>query len=331
MQKRILLIDDESSLRRSLSVSMVQEGFDVEPCENGIHALKKLYQYKQSNISLDTVVIDIKLPDIDGIKLGKIIRSKYSNVNIVFITGYSDKLNIQEIQTMSTTGFLEKPFTASDLTYKINEISRNKGKDIYVAVEKPVEKIKTYSAYALLKIDKNANFFEIYRRLYFDKNVLYCDATQGDYDIFLLVQASCLEEFNEICEKSIKKIAGINEIDLLSVERPVIDESLRNIVENSEKFSSSEISVVNKRELDKRVCSYVLLEVEREKIEDIYPTLLLDDKIVYCDFTSGKYNLVLLVYGNYYTDIDEFIEYKISTLNGVLKIKEFPIVNIFEM
>ena len=78
MQKRILLVDDESSLRRSLSVSLGQEGYDVEPCENGIHALKKLYQYKKSNIQLDSIVLDIRLPDIDGIKLGKIIRSKYS-------------------------------------------------------------------------------------------------------------------------------------------------------------------------------------------------------------------------------------------------------------
>jgi len=42
MQKRIMLIDDESAIRKSLSLSLNQLGIDVEPCENGITALNKL-------------------------------------------------------------------------------------------------------------------------------------------------------------------------------------------------------------------------------------------------------------------------------------------------
>jgi len=83
--KRILLVDDESSLRRSLTLGLNQEGYDVEPCENGIDALKKIEMYKENNIDIDTIVLDVKLPDIDGISLGKIIKSKYAETAIVFI------------------------------------------------------------------------------------------------------------------------------------------------------------------------------------------------------------------------------------------------------
>ena len=70
MQKRILLIDDEPSLRRSLSLGLNQRGIEVDLSENGINALKKIDLYKKNDIILDTVVLDIQLPDIDGIKLG---------------------------------------------------------------------------------------------------------------------------------------------------------------------------------------------------------------------------------------------------------------------
>ena len=59
MHKRILLIDDESSLRRSLSLGLNQLGYDVEPCENGFTALNKLELYKKNSINLDTVLVEI--------------------------------------------------------------------------------------------------------------------------------------------------------------------------------------------------------------------------------------------------------------------------------
>lgn len=331
MEKRILLVDDESSLRRTLSLGMSQEGYDVEPCENGICALKKLYHYKKAGMNLEIVVLDIKLPDINGIKLGKIIRAQYPDTNIIFITGYSDKMNMQEIQGISTTGFLEKPFSSGDLTYKIEELVKAKAAVIHTAADKSKEIITTYSAYILLKIAKNADFFGIYQKLYFDKQVLYCDATQGDYDIFLLIQSSGIEECKAYCEKKIKTIPGIEELDFLPISNPVLDDSLYNIIQSTEKIFSNESDGVQKRDLGKRICSYILLQIDREKTESIYPTLCLEEKVVYCDFTAGKYNLVLLVQGSSFNEIDDLIENKIVNMEGILKVKEFPILNIYEM
>ena len=44
--KKVLLIDDETSLRRSLTLGLNQKGYEVEPCENGISALNKLEELK---------------------------------------------------------------------------------------------------------------------------------------------------------------------------------------------------------------------------------------------------------------------------------------------
>jgi len=53
--------------------------------------------------------------------------------------------------------------------------------------------------------------------------------------------------------------------------------------------------------------------------------------VIFCDYTSGKYNLVLFVHGNHFTQIDQFVEEKIVVLDGVLKVKEFPVVNLIGM
>jgi len=73
------------------------------------------------------------------------------------------------------------------------------------------------------------------------------------------------------------------------------------------------------------------MEVERERIDEIYPALRLNENIVYCDYTVGKYNLVLFVTGNYFDEIDKFIQQTVVNMKGVLKVKEYPIVSLFDM
>ena len=126
MSKRILLIDDEPSLRRSISIGLNQRGIDVELCENGISALNKIDLYQKNEVNLDTIVLDIQLPDIDGIKLGKIIKAKYPNTSMIYITGNVDKLEEAEFANLKVDTFLEKPFDADELLEEINKIITQK-------------------------------------------------------------------------------------------------------------------------------------------------------------------------------------------------------------
>ncbi|MGE5496690.1 MAG: response regulator [Syntrophothermus sp.] len=324
MHKRILLVDDESSLRRSLSLSLNQHGYDVEPCDNGITALNKIDQYQKSDVMLDTVVLDINLPDIDGLKLGRIIHAKYPDLKMMYITGYADKIEQTEIDDIQNAGLLEKPFTADDLIHEINRILEK---------QKPhKEEAKTTAAYCLIKSKRQEDFVELYRRLYFMDNVLYCDAVRGDLDIFLLIQADSEDECLEFYDTRIKGMDGIAESVCMPVEVPVLNDAIRDILQSagiSMLEENPEKAVM--RDSSKAVFSYVLLEIDREKLDRIYTVINLTDNVLYCDYTSGRYNLVLLIYGPQFSEIDRVIENKIINLDGVLKVKRYPVISLFEI
>ncbi|MCX6149612.1 MAG: response regulator [Ignavibacteriales bacterium] len=331
MQKRILLVDDESALRRSLSLSLNQSGYDVEPCENGMTALNKLNLYKKNDVNLDVVVLDIELPDINGKKLGRIIKSKYPDTTMFYITGYADKLDINEIEDLKADGLLEKPFSGDELTAEIQRILASKPQ-IEEVKKTDKDDVKTVSAYALIKIEKQADFFNLYKKLYFMENVLYCDATRGDIDIFMLLQSDSLEECEAIFQNVIKNFEGIKEAEFLPIGTPVLNDNIRDIINSAGISMFEDMPGMNKvRDNKKSVCSYVLVDVDREKLEDVYPVLRLTENVLYCDYISGKYNLVLMVHGTQFSEIDKIIENKIIGLDGVLKVKEYPIINIFEM
>jgi CheY-like chemotaxis protein len=331
MPRRILLIDDEPSLRRSLTIGLNQRGIDVELCENGMSALNKIDLYQKNEVNLDTIVLDIQLPDIDGIKLGKIIKSKYPNTSMIYITGYADKLEETEIDDLKADAFLEKPFDTDELMEEINKIFDKRPKDVTEQTTSK-EVAKTAAAYMLIRINEKADFFDVYKKLYAMENVLYCDATRGDVDIFLLVQANTMDECKDIFENDVKSIEGIKDVEFLPIGVPVLNDNIKDII------NSAGISLFTEtpnfgaiRDSKHSVCSYVLAEVEREKIQDIYPVLKLTENIVYCDFTNGRYNLIMMVSGSQFSQIDKFIENKLINLNGMIKIKKYPIINIYEM
>jgi CheY-like chemotaxis protein len=218
-EKKVLLIDDEASLRRSVSMGLMQQGYQTEPCENGMKALQTLEMFKRKNIPLDYAIVDIKLPDIDGLKLLKVIKFNYPNLPVIMITGYGNEATLEEATTQHADAYLEKPFSMDDLTKVLSGIN--------VAVEESIAPESTpaesavpsqsVSAYALLSIDSSANLLKVYRKLYFLENVLYCDAIRGDYDIVLLLQAPTFDKIQAVLDKEVKTIEGVADVTLLNV------------------------------------------------------------------------------------------------------------------
>ncbi len=331
MEKRILLVDDESSLRRSLSISLSQYGYDVDPCENGFTALNRLELYKKNSVNLDTVVVDIDLPDINGIKLGRIIKTKYPETAMMYITGYADQMEMSELEELKSEGLLEKPFTADDLIARINEILEKHSKLIPSKVVKTKEE-KISAGYALIKVNDDVDFFNLYRTLYFTDGVLYCDAVRGDIDIFLLIQSDNAVSCRGIFENQVKSLNGILNAEFLPVDVPLLNDNIKEIINTSGITLFEDTPGMSKeRDSSKSVYSYVLLDVEREKVAQLYPVLRLTENVLYCDYTSGSYNMILMIYGSQFGEIDKVIHNRIVNMDGILKVKEYPIINIFEM
>ena len=82
----IYLVDDDSSVRASLSLLLNSAGYDVE-CFSS--AIEYLNLYKEKDIS-GCLILDVKMPELDGFELQEALISLNSSIPIVFITGHGD-------------------------------------------------------------------------------------------------------------------------------------------------------------------------------------------------------------------------------------------------
>jgi FixJ family two-component response regulator len=331
MEKKVLLIDDEASLRRSVAIGLMQKGYQTEPCENGMKGLQALETFKKKKLPIGCAVVDVRLPDIDGLKLLKVIKLDYPQLPVIIITGHGTEAIAEEAR--AADAYLEKPFGMEELTKLLEELEP---KAAQTALDEPKEETKekeSVSMYTMVSLDATANLLETYRKLYFHKDVLYCDATRGDCDLVLMLQAPTFEEINDLVEKELKTMGGVAAVSLMPVQMPVLTDNVVNLLGSVDRAlgrDKGESKAESRQTARQRVSSYVMLEIEKEKIEAIYPALYFNDQVVNCDCTDGVYNIVLLMKGTSFADIEHNVRNNLRTLDGVLRIKEFPIITLFE-
>jgi DNA-binding response OmpR family regulator len=117
--KRILAIDDDSDILKVLKANLELHGYEVETAENGKNAWKVL-----SGKQTDLILLDLMLPDINGVEMCCSLRSKYSQIPIIMLTA-KDKLSDKVIGfECGADDYVVKPFETIELLARIKACLR---------------------------------------------------------------------------------------------------------------------------------------------------------------------------------------------------------------
>jgi excisionase family DNA binding protein len=107
---RILVVDDESSIRDLLSKTLALEDYDVDTASDGRSALERLRAYPY-----DLLIADLKMPGLDGLSVIREAKRLKSDLPVVIITGYSSETAAIEAVNLGVSGYLTKPFRVSQV------------------------------------------------------------------------------------------------------------------------------------------------------------------------------------------------------------------------
>ena len=108
--ERILIIDDDKDLRSNLSSILKDEGYDVLAVEDGREALKAV----QKNCP-NLVLLDIRLPGMDGMKILEKLKRIYKDLIIIMLTAYSDVKDAVKAMKLGAFDYVTKPFDNVEL------------------------------------------------------------------------------------------------------------------------------------------------------------------------------------------------------------------------
>jgi excisionase family DNA binding protein len=105
VRKRVLIVDDEETMRDIRARTLVMGDYEVETAEDGSAALERM---RMSNY--DLLVADLNMPDMDGLTLIKQTRYMQASLPIIIVTGFSTESSAIEAVNLGVSGYLTKPF-----------------------------------------------------------------------------------------------------------------------------------------------------------------------------------------------------------------------------
>jgi DNA-binding NtrC family response regulator len=114
--KKILVIDDEAIVRTSCERTLVPEGYELRLATNGREGIAFM---EKEQFSL--VLLDLKMPDMDGIEVLNKINTTWPDTKVVMITGYSTVDTAVQALRLGAYNFIEKPFTPDTLLGAVKE------------------------------------------------------------------------------------------------------------------------------------------------------------------------------------------------------------------
>ena len=115
-RRRILVIDDEPTVRQSCERIFAERDYDVETAASAKEGLERAMRGY-----FDCALIDLKLPDMDGMEIVRDTRKKRSSMPVLIITGYGTDDSAAEAKRLGVSAYINKPFTPEELVAAVEK------------------------------------------------------------------------------------------------------------------------------------------------------------------------------------------------------------------
>ena len=123
---KILLLEDDILLNEAISQYLFSEGHDITPVRDGNVCLNILYE-----TTFDLLILDINVPNIDGLSIVEKLQAIKKVVPIIFISSLIDIEDISKAFELGCFDYLKKPFHLKELSLRINKIVQTTRIDIH--------------------------------------------------------------------------------------------------------------------------------------------------------------------------------------------------------
>lgn len=119
--KKVLIAEDEASIREFIVINLKRSGYDVVEAENGEEAINK---YEEENGNIDVAVLDIMMPLKDGLEVCKYLRAKSSKIGIIMLTAKAKEMDKVTGLLVGADDYVTKPFSPSELMARVDAVYR---------------------------------------------------------------------------------------------------------------------------------------------------------------------------------------------------------------
>ena len=121
--RKVLVLEDEASIRSFIVINLRRAGYEVVEAESGEEALQKLKVQKDIRVAL----LDVMLPGIDGFEVCRRLRANDAAIGIIMLTARSQEMDKVTGLMTGADDYVTKPFSPAELTARVDALMRRSG------------------------------------------------------------------------------------------------------------------------------------------------------------------------------------------------------------
>ena len=119
--KKVLVAEDEESIREFIVINLTRSGYEVEQAENGAVALDL---FSKNENSFDVAILDITMPEVDGLTVCKELRKRSSDLGIIMLSAKTQEMDKVTGLLVGADDYVTKPFSPSELMARVDAVYR---------------------------------------------------------------------------------------------------------------------------------------------------------------------------------------------------------------
>ena len=119
--KKVLVAEDEESIREFIVINLTRGGYTVEQADNGVTALQK---FREDEQGFDVAILDIMMPELDGLSVCKEFRKMSSDLGIIMLSAKTQEMDKVTGLLFGADDYVTKPFSPSELMARVDAIYR---------------------------------------------------------------------------------------------------------------------------------------------------------------------------------------------------------------
>jgi two-component system response regulator (stage 0 sporulation protein F) len=119
--KKILIVDDQKGVRRLLEELFKKDGWEVQLAADGKEAVERANEFLP-----DIILMDMKMPNMNGLEASRIILNNFSDLDIIMMTAYGEMDVVKEALDAGVKRCITKPFDIINLRDTVNQMASGK-------------------------------------------------------------------------------------------------------------------------------------------------------------------------------------------------------------
>lgn len=321
MNPKVLLVVDGVADRRELAAAMAQNGCVVEQVGDGLAALLAVEGHARAGRPFHAVVADLDLPDMDGVKLLRVIKSRHPGIRVVVTASAPDAAAERAVTTHGGEALAVRPL---DLERVVRMIDAGAGE---VPVDVTVggsHLSRAPAACVFVALAQGASAPEVLASLAGEGGVLFCDAVRDPrFSIVLFVRGATHAEASERVDALFAGRKGIAGYEVVRTEEPCLPDAIRLFLADYTRQNAEAVAAARTSD---RATSYVVIDAAPADIPSLYARLYFLDEVVEIGASTDKDKLIVILQGADFSAVRRVTNGRVSLLHGVLRVHELKVV-----